>query len=76
MDEILYGKRVKLFHPLTKTFQEAEVLCHYGKYSAECHRIFGGSKVTWNYPNLIDVRFADGSISHGHFVTLDLHIIR
>lgn len=68
MLELLYGKKVSLFNPVSKTFENAEVICHYGEYSEICHRICGGLKETWNYPNLIDVRFEDGTVSHGHFV--------
>jgi len=75
MSEILYGKKLFVFNPLTEKCEKAEVICHYGKYSETCHRVFGGDKEIWNYPNLIDVKFESGTISHGHFVPHFMTII-
>jgi len=67
--DVLFGKIVDVYRVDKDSFEAGEVIQHYGEYSETCHKVFGGKKETWHYPDLIKVKFlSDGKISSGHFV--------
>jgi hypothetical protein len=65
-DEIWPGDRVRVYDPRHESFREGVVLSRYGFVSYDMMRILGWSYETAQYPDCIDVQFAD-RISKGHF---------